>query len=392
MTAIALQVIRSHNPAYPFLVVYVRAGVPLACHAPPAFAWLTVHRLVDGLRRLFKPDPERTLRSTDRRPDHSWLLHSIGVEFQACWLAPFWFMIQPLLQDGRSIRLSIVARSLVVLLLPWELLCWPDGRLAALQPGFCLRRVPWLRTVATEAALPVAAGVEKVLLAVAQASAVPDWSGADGLVQLQALLPGAATLQSHCLAQTTRQGLQEALHHFAPQVLCLSGACLLRGEQGFFVFADADGSAEVRSARELVQELGGAVPLLLLLGREEGHAPALAAMAALACGLVSGGVPAVVVLPGRVDDPGMTVFLKQFLHSLVEGASVEHALWCGRTAAWTRDEAALCPTWVLPVLFAGTTHSTSRYGEQHASFPIPKSDAHDPGSCDRLDFTATCPE
>ncbi len=385
-----LQVVRSHHRAYPFLVVYGQNGVPLACHAPQGVTWQTVHRLVDGLRRLFKPSHAHTGAGTALSPDHTRLLYSIGVELHACWLAPFWFMMQPLVQRGRAVHLSIVAHGLEPLLLPWELLCWPDGRIAALQPHFFLRRAVPTAGAALSPQRPLA-GMGSLMVAVAQAMAVPAWSTAGGLALLQTLMPSSTTLPRRWLAQCTRRGLQREMQHFAPQVLCLIGACLLRGEQGFFVFAEEDGTAEVRSAQEVAQELGGAVRLVLLLGREEGHLPAVAAQAALAYGLVAGGVPAVVMLPGRVEDPGMAVFLQQFLHSLVEGASVEHALWCGRAASQARADAALAPTWVLPVLFTGTPHSTSRYGEQHARFPIPKAVAHDPGSCDRLDITATCP-
>ncbi|WP_227657453.1 CHAT domain-containing protein [Candidatus Magnetaquicoccus inordinatus] len=410
-----LHLLQSREKKYPYLAVLLYRGMPIACQAPLAHAWHTVHHLLDALRRLCKAPAALGGAAEQASQRREMLLQSLGVELFACWLAPFWFVLQPLLGSGRPLLFTIVADRLEQLLLPWEILCWPETPCSALDSVVIWRRTlgvvwsPWAAgnkeadlwaqsmaprlTEPAPQALPGEwPGELRLLIAVARPSGFATRVEESALCRLQQMLQANPALHCCWLMAATRQQLREQIDHFAPQVVCLLGAALLQGEQGFFVFEEADGSAEVRSAAEVMQEIApsGSVHLLLLLGREEGHPPAVAAMAALSRGVVAQGLPWALLVPASVEDPGVDLFLTVFLQQLVEGASVEHSLLRARHSASAAGQGVLCPTWILPVLFGGTTLSTSQCDDQHASVTPLKALSTTVCFDERMDCSSAC--
>ena len=318
---------------------------------------MAVHALVDGVRQILKSGGHATLAPA--------MLHGVGVELFYLWLHPFWPHIEAVIRHRRLVAFTVITDIPEIVNLPWALLQWPHGAVLGLDQQVALR----LRArpdVATAVQVPVhlsqgacqGAPWKVLFMHATPAEFCDTCDTADGAMDV-ALRSYAArhhrdTLSCAVVPDSTADALKRSLSRFRPHILFLTGPVFIRGEQGFFGFADRARQADVLSATEMVRDIFGCHPpgMVVVVGRGVGRSPPVAATGAVCQTLVLRGVSRALAWPSRAGDAFMIDFFRAFLHDVAGGVTWDHAVQRARCAIQPACATVGDPVWVLPALYA----------------------------------------
>ena len=359
-----------------FSIQFTKDGDGVGQHHCDFKSYMAVHTLVDGFRQLLKSGGNAALAAP--------LLHSVGVEMFYLWLQPFWSAIENAMVAERQLCLTVVADSAEILNLPWELLRWPDDVVLGLDSRTVLRRrvcpgsgsalveqdrqkpspsvppPPGFPPVADSplAVLRVPPSPLTMLLVSSQPEGLHRADTANDLkrvlTRFEKCEKPLENISLHHAATATRGALQQAVQRSKPEIVWLHGPALIRGEQGFFGFEDEEGGVDIRSAKEIFQELFTLYDLSLVIvtGREKQAPPPVAAIGALCQGFVALGTAAALAWPSGADDPFFSDFLYTFLHNVSRGETLDQAVRQARQTIQPACDRLGYPAWVLPALYA----------------------------------------
>ena len=307
-----------------------------------------VHVLADGLRQLLKSGGRSGLAAP--------LLHCVGIEMFHVWLAPLWVEIDKRRSFDPVFYLVLESNLPEILNLPWELLQWPNGVVLSLDPTLYFRRRLFhpvfspLWSMGHE--LPVQRPLRVLWMSASPSGFNQGYSGRDWDDFFQNISCEDVVFQR--VQPATVDSFKRWMQTFEPHIVYWDGAALIRGEQGFFVFEDDEGQADILSATEITQTLftHHGLSLLILSGREPNHAAPVAATAALCQAFFWGGVDRVLAWPVRLTEPFFRAFLQTLLQNAAGGVGMDLALQRARQVLRPECEALGFPNWTLPVLYA----------------------------------------
>ena len=341
-----INIIRTKDKRY--RVTLLERGHRLAEHVGSDSDYRGVHGLADGFRQLLKSGGQSRLAAP--------LLHSVGIELFHVWLAPLWAEINKRRFLNSIVYLILESNVPEILNLPWELLQWPNGVVLSLDPSLFFRRrlrhpvfsPQWSVCHDLPAQRPL-----KVLWMSASPSgfnrgyADGDWADFFQTISCEGVL-------FQRVQPATVHAFKQRMQAFEPHIVYWDGAALIRGEQGFFVFEDDEGQADILSATEITQTVFAhqEISMLILSGREPNHASPVAATAALCQTFFWGGVDLVLAWPIRLTEPFFRLFFQALLQNAASGVGIDLAIQRAREVLRPECEIRGFPNWTLPVLYA----------------------------------------
>jgi tetratricopeptide (TPR) repeat protein len=284
-------------------------------------------------------------------------LEALGSELGRLGDGWAWDKVEPLLPPG-SRRLVVIASELPqVLNLPWELLRLPEGEFLGQDARYGIRRAPQIKPlVAFQGMLP-----PRPLRVLFMACAPTDQPSLDYEREEDALLKALGGSQNVAFDSGdlgTFEELQQRIVDFEPHVVHLTGHGVVREDGlGWFAFEDERGGTDLRSSREMAQQLFAAtsVQCAFISGCQTGKAPPIAAVGGICQGLVSNDVPLAIGWAASIADDLATRLATKFYDTLGRGATVDRALVAARQAIRRPCEERLYPAWALPVVYSATT-------------------------------------
>ncbi|MBF0357749.1 MAG: tetratricopeptide repeat protein [Magnetococcales bacterium] len=316
--------------------------------------YLTVHHMADACRQLLKTGGNPELSSDT--------ITSVGTELFAAWFAPFWPATKKLLASNQDhpCHITITSNEPDILLLPWELLQFPDGTIPSMEEKFGIRRLPASCKQASRCCPTLPPGPLKLLFMAATPTNSGEIDHAEEEAALRQIL--AQNDVDICLEVAdsgTFAELETIIHQFQPHLVHLVGPALVKNESGYFGFEDEIGNADIRSANELYNDLfkNTGVQGVIISGRDLSRPSPVAALGAIAGKLVELGLPLALSWGESLTNPLAAAFAQRLYRELGDGKTIDHALAESRRSILGECETSGYPGWILPMLFSTTNQS-----------------------------------
>lgn len=261
--------------------------------------------------------------------------------------------------DGIELALRSSAADHEFNRLPWELMHGPRDFLV----GDDKRAIGITRLVEGSSAelndLPAALRVLFVMGTGRQVETIRP--GREYMMLLQRLEAHGISFSSRVLVQATRQGLEDEIVQWHPEVvhfICHGQFDHERGEAKLELTSMDDPAkidpVDSHELLSIMREPGHTPPQVIVLNAcHSGETRGLARQQAapMAARLVAGGIPMVVGMSGQVADRACRLFTRRFYEALLQGESVVAATAEGRRAGFKGADARRTVDWAFPTLF-----------------------------------------
>ena len=246
--------------------------------------------------------------------------------------------------SGDKVNLVVATDIYEVLILPWEIVCPPDGVMLGFDTSISILRLPEQQNSLPQFRGQLPPGLLRVVFAACAPRQSLDYNKEEESF-FRAL--DSMEIVSDSCDQGTFDELRKRVEKFRPQIVHLVGQGVVKDGQSYFAFEGVDGIADLKSSEEILKGTTG-VQLVFLCGFQ-GKNPYV--LANLGIELVRLGLPLAVIWPGSIADAESAV--RAFFVNLASGKTLDSAMTSMRHEIGVvhKQGAAL---FAFPSLYSGT--------------------------------------